>query len=316
MRMIMGITALVLVWVFSMAGDLWALSLENTATIVQINFCQDCAEVEQQNLAFISQDISSNNVFMYIPALTTPDKTFMNKIANGDTNITELLMNLDKSKIFLMSIFSVSGDGNVQALPLENIATIVQINFCQDCAEVEQQNLAFVFQDISSNNVFMYIPALTTPDETFMNKIANIASVVQENFCIECSGVGEQQNIVLVVQEIDINDPLMSSHMSYKLREIQQNTISNITNITQTNECIMCENVDQTNLLFLLQNIGPEDLFNSTPEGMIPGSLFIDLVNIAASYALAGPATSDSGPSWPPVSQAQTAAYSRPLYWD
>ena len=82
MRMIMGITALVLVGVFSMSGDVWALSLENIAAVVQINACQDCEEVEQQNLAFIFQDISSNNVFMYIPALTTPDKTFMNKIAN------------------------------------------------------------------------------------------------------------------------------------------------------------------------------------------------------------------------------------------
>ena len=44
----------------------------------------------------------------------------------------------------------------------------------------------------------------------------------------------------------------------------------------------MCENVDQINALFILQNIGPEDLFNCTSEGMIPGSLFMDLINIAA----------------------------------
>ena len=106
MRMIMGITALVLVWVFSMAGDVWAFSLENIAAVVQINACQDCEEVEQQNLAFIFQDISSNNVFMYTPTLTTPDETFLNKMAHGDINTTELLMNLHKSKMFLMSIFS------------------------------------------------------------------------------------------------------------------------------------------------------------------------------------------------------------------
>jgi uncharacterized membrane protein len=281
MRMIMGITALVLVWVFSMAGDVWAFSLENIAAVVQINACQDCKEVEQQNLAFIFQDISSNNVFMYTPALTTPDETFLNKMAHGDINTTELLMNLHKSKMFLMSIFSVSGDGKVQALSLENIAAVVQINACQDCEEVEQQNLAFIFQDISSNNVFMYTPTLTTPDETFLNKIANIASIVQGNFCIECRGV-EQQNIVLVIQEIGINDPLMSPNVSHRLREIQQNNISNIVDVIQTNECIMCENVDQINALFILQNIGPEDLFNCTSEGVIPGSLFMDLINIAA----------------------------------
>ena len=282
MRMIMGITALVLVWVFSTSGDVWALSLENIAAVVQINACQGCEEVEQQNLAFISQDISSTNVFMYIPALTTPDETFLNKMAKEDINTTELLMNLNKSKMFLMSLFSVSGDGNVQALPLENIAAVIQINACQDCEEVEQQNLAFIFQDISTNNVFMYTPALTTPDETFLNKIANIASIVQDNFCIECRGV-TQQNIVLVIQEIGINDLLMGPNVSYKLREIQQNSISNIVGVIQTNECIMCENVDQINLLFILQNIGPADLFNCTPEGMIPGSLFMDLINIAAS---------------------------------
>ena len=48
MRMIMGITALVLGWVFSMSGDVWALSLENIAAVVQMNACQDCEAVEQQ----------------------------------------------------------------------------------------------------------------------------------------------------------------------------------------------------------------------------------------------------------------------------
>jgi uncharacterized membrane protein len=282
MRMIMGITALVLVWVFSMAGDVWAFSLENIAAVVQINACLDCEEVEQQNLAFIFQDINTNNVFMYMPALTTPGKTFLNKMAKGDINTTELSMNLHKSKMFLMSLFSVSGDGNVQALPLENIAAVVQINACQDCTEVEQQNLAFIFQDISTNNVFMYMPALTAPDETFLNKMANLASVVQDNFCIECREV-TQQNIVLVIQEIDINDTLMSPNVSHTLQEIRQNSISNIVDVTQTNECIMCEAVNQINVLFILQDIGPGDLFNSTSEGMIPGSLFMDLLNIAAS---------------------------------
>jgi hypothetical protein len=74
----------------------------------------------------------------------------------------------------------------------------------------------------------------------------------------------------------------MRPNVSHRLQEIQQNTISNIVDVTQTNECIMCENVDQVNLLFILQNIGPADLFNSTSEGMIPDSLFMDLINIAA----------------------------------
>ena len=95
MRMRIGITALVLVWVFSMSGDLQALSLENMATVVQINSCQNCAGVEQQNLAFILQDINTNNVFIFTPNLTASNEVLMNKIANKDIDIDELLMNLD-----------------------------------------------------------------------------------------------------------------------------------------------------------------------------------------------------------------------------
>jgi hypothetical protein len=39
MRMIIGITALVFVCVFSVSGELQALSLENVATVVQVNSC-------------------------------------------------------------------------------------------------------------------------------------------------------------------------------------------------------------------------------------------------------------------------------------
>jgi len=180
--------------------------------------------------------------------------------------------------LVLVWVFSMSGD--LQALSLANVATVVQINSCQDCAEVEQQNLAFIFQDISSTNVFMYIPDLPTSNEVFMNTIANIASITQENFCIECVGV-DQQNIVIVIQEIDIDDFLMNSSTYQISLDFPQNEISNITDISQINECVICQNVDQINLLFILQNIGSEDLFTSTSEGITQGSLFLDLVNIA-----------------------------------
>ena len=79
MRMIIGITALVSVYVFSVSGDLQALSLENMATVVQVNSCQDCEGVEQKNLAFIFQEISTNNVFTYIPDLVKSNKAFIKK---------------------------------------------------------------------------------------------------------------------------------------------------------------------------------------------------------------------------------------------
>jgi hypothetical protein len=278
--MIIGITALVFVCVFSVSGDLQALSLEDMATVVQINSCQDCEGVEQQNLAFIFQDISTNNVFTYIPDLITSNEVFMKKISNKDSDIAELLMSLDKPQIFLMWIFYVFEDGDLQALSLEDMATVVQINSCQDCEGVEQQNLAFIFQDIGANNVFMYIPNLITSNKAFMKNIANISSVIQRNICIECARVN-QQNIVTIFQEIDIDNFLVNHNVYEEYLSISQTEISNITDISQINECVVCQNVDQINSVFILQNIGSEDLFTSTSGSIAHDPLFSDLVNIA-----------------------------------
>ncbi len=280
MRMIIGITALVLVCVFSVSGDLQALSLENMATVVQINSCQDCEEVEQQNLAFIFQEISTNNVFTYIPDLIKSNKAFMQKIANKDTDLVERLMNLKKSQKFLMWCFSVSEDGELQALSLENMATVVQINSCQDCEEVEQQNLAFIFQEISTNDVFMYTLNRMKSNKVFMKKITNIASIIQENSCIECVSV-DQQNLVIIFQEIDIDNLLVNHNVYEKYLNISRSEIKNIINISQVNECVICENVDQLNSVFILQQIGSEDRLTPTSEFSAQDALFSDLVNIA-----------------------------------
>ena len=280
MRMIIGITAFVFVCVLSVSGDLQALSLENMATVVQINSCQDCEGVEQQNLAFIFQEISTNNVFTYIPDLLKSNKAFMQKMANEDTDLIERLMNLKKSQEFLMWCFSVSEDGDLQALSLENMATVVQINSCQDCEGVEQQNLAFIFQEISTNNVFTYIPNLLKSNKAFMQKITNIASIIQENICTECASVN-QQNFAAIFQEIDIDNLLVNSDVYQKYLDISRNEISNITNISQINECVICQNVDQLNSVFILQHIGSEDLFTPTSEFSAQDALFSDLVNIA-----------------------------------
>jgi hypothetical protein len=159
------------------------------ATVVQINSCQDCEGVKQQNLAFIFQEISTNNVFTYIPDLMKSNKAFMQKMANKDTDLVERLMNLKKSQKFLMWCFSISENGELQALSLEDMATVVQINSCQDCEGVEQQNLAFIFQEISTNNVFTYIPDLIKSNKAFMQKMSSIAGIIQENICIECASV-------------------------------------------------------------------------------------------------------------------------------
>jgi hypothetical protein len=280
MRMTIGITAFVFVCVLSVCRELQALSLEDMATVVQINSCQDCEGVKQQNLAFIFQEISTNNVFTYIPDLMKSNKAFMQKMANKDTDLVERLMNLKKSQEFLMWCFSVSEDGELQALSLENMTTVVQVNSCQDCEGVEQQNLAFIFQEISTNDVFMYTTNRIKSNKVFMKKITNIASIIQENSCIECASV-DQQNLVTIFQEIDIDNLLVNSKVYQKYLDISRNEINNITNISQINECVICQNVDQVNSVFILQTIGSDDLFIPTSESIAQDSLFIDLVNIA-----------------------------------
>jgi uncharacterized membrane protein len=280
MRMIIGITALMLVCVFSVSGELQALSLENMATVVQINSCQDCEGVEQQNLAFIFQEISTDNVFTYIPDLIKSNKAFMQKTADKDTDLVERLMNLEKSQKFLMWCFSVADDGKLQALSLENMATVVQNNSCEDCEGVEQQNLAFIFQEISTKDVFMYTKGHMKSNKVFMKKIANIASIIQKNSCIECEDI-DQQNILTIFQEIDI-DNFKADYTAYKkYLNLSKKEIKNITNISQINECVICENVDQVNSVFILQQIGPEDRFSPTAEFSAQDALFSDLVNIA-----------------------------------
>ena len=180
--------------------------------------------------------------------------------------------------LVFVCVFSVSGD--LQALSLENVATVVQINSCQDCEGVEQQNLAFIFQEISTNNVFMYIPDLITSNEGFIKKVANVARIIQQNICIQCAGV-KQQEFVTVFQEIDTDNLLVNADMYQKYLDIFQDAISNITNITQVNECVICQNVDQLNSVFILQHIGSEDRFTPTSEFSAQDALFSDLVNIA-----------------------------------
>jgi hypothetical protein len=280
MRMRIGLTAFVFVCVLSVCGELQALSLENMAAVVQINSCQDCEGVEQQNLAFIFQEISTHNVFTYIPDLIKSNKAFMQKMANKDTDLVERLMNLNKAQEFLMWCFSVSQDGELQALSLENMAAVVQINSCQDCEGVEQQSLAFIFQEISTHDVFMYTPDRMKPNKAFMQKITNLASIVQENSCIECASV-DQQNFITIFQEIDIDNFSVNPKIYQKYLDIPQNEIRNITNISQINECVICENVDQLNSVFILQHIGSEDRFTPTSEFSAQDALFSDLVNIA-----------------------------------
>jgi hypothetical protein len=280
MRMIIGITALVLVCVFSVSGDVQALSLGNMATVVQVNSCQDCEGVEQQNLAFIFQEVSTNDVYTYFPDLVKSNKGLMKKIAKKDADIVELLMHPKKSQKFLMWCFSVSEDGDVQALSLGNMATVVQVNSCQDCEGVEQQSLAFIFQEVSTNDVFTYIPDVMKANKGLMEKMANMASIIQENICIECAKV-DQQNLVTIFQEIDIDNFLANPNLYRKYLDVSRNEIRNITNVSQINECVVCQNVDQINSVFILQTIGSKDRFIPASERIAQASLFSDLVNIA-----------------------------------
>jgi hypothetical protein len=114
----------------------------------------------------------------------------------------------------------------------------------------------------------------------FMKKITNIASIIQENICIECASV-DQQNLVTIFQEIDIDNLLVNYDVYQKYLDISLNEINNIINISQINDCVICQNVDQINSVFILQHIGSEDRFTPTSEFSAQDALFSDLVNIA-----------------------------------
>ena len=138
MRMIMGLMALVVAGV-SLRLEIYGLSHSKMWLLLSRLISARTVRVQQQNLAVISQSISSNNLFMYIPAPTTADMIPMNTITNTNGDRAALLRQLHTSQIFLLSIFSVSEDGNLQPLSFENVATVVQVNFCQDCEGVQQQ---------------------------------------------------------------------------------------------------------------------------------------------------------------------------------
>jgi hypothetical protein len=190
----------------------------------------------------------------------------------------EMRMTIGITAFVFVCVLSVCGD--LQALSLENMATVVQINSCHGCEVVGQQNLAFIFQEISTNYVFTYIPDRITSNEEFIKKVANVARIIQQNICIQCAGV-KQQEFVTVFQEIDTDNLLVNADMYQKYLDISQDAVSNITNIAQVNECVICQNVDQINSVFILQTIGSEDLFIQTPEFIAQTSLFSDLVNMA-----------------------------------
>jgi hypothetical protein len=62
---------------------------------------------------------------------------------------------------------------------------------------------------------------------------------------------------------------------------MSRNEVHNITNIAQINECVICENVEQFNSVFILQHIGSEERFSPTSESRAHEALLSDLVNIA-----------------------------------
>jgi hypothetical protein len=190
----------------------------------------------------------------------------------------EMRMTIGMTAVVFVCVLSVCGE--LQALSLENLAAVVQNNSCQDCEGVEQQNLTFIFQEISTHDVFMYTSDRMKLNKAFMKKITNLASIIQENSCLECARV-DQQNFITIFQEIDVDNFSVNPKVYRKYLNMSQNEIRNITTISQINECVICENVDQSNSVFILQHIGSEDWFTPTSEVSAQKALFSDLVNIA-----------------------------------
>jgi hypothetical protein len=160
---------------------------------------------------------------------------------------------------------------STQPAPTGNVATLVQINVCEEeCDSISQVNTAIVIQDIRQWDALAYVPSETKP-EFPRAELANMATIVQENFCIDCYGV-DQRNIALVIQNINPDTVAM-------LRGVAPAAGLNTVEITQINTCLDCTGVEQENVAIIIQNIRPEDCYFYIPK-MTDLGMSLEHVNI------------------------------------
>jgi hypothetical protein len=151
---------------------------------------------------------------------------------------------------------------STQPAPTGNVATLVQINVCEEeCDSISQVNTAIVIQDIRPGDALAYVPSETKP-EFPRAELANMVTIVQENFCVDCCGV-DQRNIALVIQNINPDTVAM-------LRGVAPAAGLNTVEITQINTCLDCTEAltsdEQEKVAIIIQNIRPEDYYLYSPK--------------------------------------------------
>jgi hypothetical protein len=156
--------------------------------------------------------------------------------------------------------------------PASNVAMLVQINTCEACDDIRQVNAAIVIQDIRQRDALAYVPEATTSDFP-RAELANMAIIVQENLCIDCMDV-KQQNIALVIQNINPravairrNAAPSAPVLPFPLVPPASPVSSrNTVEITQINTCLDCTEGEQQNIAIVIQNIRPEDCYLYIPK--------------------------------------------------
>lgn len=81
--------------------------------------------------------------------------------------------------------WNYSAPVSLQAITINNMATLAQINSCVNCTGIDLIHSAFFVQTISTNATFVDISNTTSLDSSAI-ELVNRATIGQDNFCTNC----------------------------------------------------------------------------------------------------------------------------------
>jgi PEP-CTERM motif len=148
-----------------------------------------------------------------------------------------------------------------EALSIGNVAVVEQTNFCQHCVDVEQENVALIFQDIAVSSIFVYSPAPGTLDPAWFTAMDNTQQWTRTDYCPSCPTPDSQvtqTNTVTIFQEIGV-DGVLKGPGPMVTPGFPAIEIGNIAAVTQSNTCIDCQATTQANDTFIFQFLGLDD---------------------------------------------------------
>jgi hypothetical protein len=148
-----------------------------------------------------------------------------------------------------------------EALSIGNVAVVEQTNFCQHCVDVEQENVALIFQDLAVSSIFVYSPAPGTLDPAWFTAMDNTQQWTRTDYCPSCTTPDSQvtqTNTVTIFQEIGV-DGVLKGPGPMVTPGFPAIEIGNIAAVTQSNTCIDCQNTTQVNDTFIFQFLGLDD---------------------------------------------------------